>query len=178
MKETQLIRKYVTAIFEISKDKKNIDKSYEELLFVCNLINDNDELKQFISDTKVAQVAKKNVFKELFSNKVSEDVLTFLFLIFEKGRQSILPFLSDEFRSLMDADKGLKEAVVTSAIELDGKNRSKIEEYVSSIIKSAYELKFDIDSNLIGGFLLRIEDKIYDRSVKGRLNSIKNEIIK
>ena len=71
-----------------------------------------------------------------------------------------------------------KDAVVTSAIELDGKNKSKIEEYVSSIIKSAYELKFDIDSNLIGGFLLRIEDKVYDRSIKGRLNSIKNEIIK
>ena len=93
-------------------------------------------------------------------------------------RQNIMPFLSDEFSYLMDADKGLKKAVVTSAVELDKNNRNKVDEYVSSILNNAYELKFDIDSKIIGGFLLRIDDKVYDRSIKGRLNSIKNEIIK
>ncbi len=178
MKETQLLKKYVTAIFDLSKEKDIMNKSYDELLLVCNLINDNADLKQLIFDSKVSQIAKKNVFKELFSSKVSESVLIFLYVIFEKGRQSIMPFLAEEYGRLIDEDKGLKKALVTSAIELDENTKGKVETYVSSVLNGLYELEFNVNSDLIGGFMLRIDDKIYDKSIKGRLQSIKKEIIK
>jgi F-type H+-transporting ATPase subunit delta len=55
--------------------------------------------------------------------------------------------------------------------------RKKITDLVSGIFKTTVELKETIDPEIIGGFILQIDDKYIDASIKNKLRKIKKELI-
>jgi F-type H+-transporting ATPase subunit delta len=102
--------------------------------------------------------------------------LDFIQLSVQNKREEYLPGMAMYFIELYKAEKGIKIATILSAVAIDDSSAGLIKDMVKSAFKSEIELKQEIKKELIGGFVLRVEDRQLDASVKGKLARIKKEL--
>ena len=86
--------------------------------------------------------------------------------------------IASEFHKLELAKKGIKQVEVTSAHPLNKENEQEILHELNKLAKGNYEIKKKIDEQLLGGVVIRLEDKMLDASVKNDLEQLKKELIK
>jgi F-type H+-transporting ATPase subunit delta len=72
--------------------------------------------------------------------------------------------------------RGITESLLTTAVKVDSKVKNQISELISSVLGTKVELKEKIDKDIIGGFILRIDDNYIDASIKNKLRKIKKEL--
>ena len=71
---------------------------------------------------------------------------------------------------------GIMQAQIGTAKRLHDDTRGEIISMIKKAFKAEIELKEVVDRDLIGGFVLSVEDKQLDASVKGKLNRIRKEL--
>jgi F-type H+-transporting ATPase subunit delta len=67
--------------------------------------------------------------------------------------------------------------VLTTAVKVDDSVREQVTGLISQIFKTTVELKENVDPEIIGGFILQIDDNYIDASIKNKLRKIKKELI-
>ena len=105
-------------------------------------------------------------------NKIS---ISFFEIITRKGREPFLEGIAREFVLKYKKFKGIQTAVITSAVGLDDKLRKEVYRLISESVKSEVELIEKVDKRIIGGFVLRMEDKQYDASIASELRKLTKE---
>ena len=93
-----------------------------------------------------------------------------------KGRESILPIIVGEALSQLRLIKNIQAAEVRSATPLEESSRASILAEVAKIHTGDIELKETIDPNLLGGFILRMDDKQIDASLKRQLSTLRRRL--
>ena len=84
--------------------------------------------------------------------------------------------IANEFHKLELAKKGIKQAEITSAHELNSENEKQILHELNKLAKGHYELNKKVDESLIGGVVIRLEDQVLDASVKNNLEQLKKDL--
>jgi len=84
-----------------------------------------------------------------------------------------------EFEKIWNKKKGIVEAEIISANDLDKPIVKLLNKYIANLSKSEQVVSRQlIDKNLLGGAVLKYGDKIIDGSLKTRLNNLKEEMVK
>lgn len=87
--------------------------------------------------------------------------------------------IREEFEKLWNSKRGIVEAELTSARDLDKETVRLLKKYVSGVAGAAEAiLNLKTDKNLLGGIIIRYSDKILDGSMKTRLNELKRDLTK
>ena len=73
--------------------------------------------------------------------------------------------------------KGITESVLTTAVKVDARVKKQITDLISDVFKTKVELKEIVDPEIIGGFILQIDDNYIDASIRNKLRKIKKELI-
>jgi len=172
--EVRIARRYAKALSEVLTDDK-IEKVLEELKTLLSLFDDK-AIRYFKSP--IIPTEKK---KELLSNvlqkvEVTEELKKVLNLMAERDRLGLLKEFSEEFEKFADARLGVVKAEITSATELDSEVLEKIKAKIEEIFNKKAEVTVKIDPSLIGGFIVRIADKVLDASVKTQLENLRKAI--
>ena len=102
----------------------------------------------------------------------------FISLITNKKREGLLPEISARFISLYKKNKNIKEVIVTSALPLDEDLKKSLMDYIGSETDSEIDLKEKIDESLIGGAIIRMDDKQLDVSISSSLKVLKQKFSK
>lgn len=108
------------------------------------------------------------------TEKEISDVLKNFFELLKKNNVlSKLDAILKEFSDIWNKNKGVVEATVTTAKELDRVNKKSIIEYIKKVTKASdVVLEEKVDKNVLGGVVLKYGDKIVDNSLKGRVESL------
>ncbi len=169
---------YGDALFAAAREKGSIDTAYEEILFLRKLFKDNIGFKKIFDSPKISREEKLNTVKAVFENSLSEDVIAFLSTVIEKNRQSEFIEIFDYFIRLVKEYKKIGVACITSASKLSLEEKKAIEgKLLETTAYESFEMHFKVDESLIGGMVIRINDRIVDSSIKTRLNDIKRKLI-
>jgi F-type H+-transporting ATPase subunit delta len=80
--------------------------------------------------------------------------------------------------TLIRKEKNIKTAVITTAQTIDEKLLQKANKILEEELETKVELSAKVNSELIGGMILRIDDKQYDASILTQLNKLKQELLK
>src|SRR5205814_1888777 len=118
---------------------------------------------------------KLSILKKIFEGKMNKLSVKFFEIITRKGREAHLEGIAKEFVNQYKLQKGIQTAVITSAVGLDDTLRKAVYEIIRKNLNSEIELVEKIDRNLIGGFILRMEDKQYDASIASDLRKLAKE---
>jgi F-type H+-transporting ATPase subunit delta len=95
-------------------------------------------------------------------------------IITKKNREPLLPAIAKEFHNAYNEYKGIRKATITTAVPLDAKLKAEFEQIVKNLSnKTQVELLEKIDKEMIGGFVLNIDDKQIDASIKNKLKAMK-----
>lgn len=170
---------YGDALFEEAVEKKKVDLLFEEVQQIKVVFSENEELMQFLTHPKIVKEEKISVVEKVFLGRISDDLIGFLTIIVDKGRQKeILPIL-DYFIGQVKEYKKIGIVYVTSAIELSETQKARIYEKLQQTTEfKELEMHYSVEKELIGGLVIRIGDRVVDSSVRTKLEEMKRELMK
>ena len=88
---------YGDALFEAASDKQNLEAVYEEAQALCSIFRDNPKLMDALNHPQIVKEEKISVMENVFSGRVSDEMMGFLTIIVDKGRQKEIPMILDYF---------------------------------------------------------------------------------
>ena len=123
----------------------------------------------------LANKKKVSILKAIFANHLHEISLSFLCLIANQNREIYLHKITNEFINFYRDHKNLKTAYITTAEKIDQDIRKEIIKKSAELSNAEIELVEETKTDLIGGFILTIDDKQYDASILRKMKKLKKE---
>lgn len=168
--------RYAKSLLDLAVEKGQLDAVYADMLQVREVTGGSREFITFLNSPVIKTDKKIAILKSIFEGKLNALTLGFLTIVATKRRESVIPEMAASFIDQYKTHKNILTAVVTSAQGLDAATRQKALDLVKTQLNGEIELVEKTDSNLIGGFILKIGDKQVDRSVSRQLSNLKKEL--
>jgi F-type H+-transporting ATPase subunit delta len=176
MNDSKISVRYARAIFQSAQEKKILDKVYQDMIFISEICK-NKETKEFLQSPIIIPSKKEAIFHKMLEGNVEKITLSLLDLIVMNGRESFIPAIARNFIHETKKFKGVTESVLTTAIKVDDNVRKQIIDLISTVFNTKVELKENLDPEIIGGFILQVDDNYIDASIRNKLRKIKKELI-
>lgn len=168
----KLEKVYANALLEISKEKGTLETDLKEAILVRDTLIDK-EIHNFITHPSVSDSAKKQLIKKAFSDNVSKDLIGFLYLMIRKNRERIIIPVLTEYINLLNRSLGIINAKVVSAKELTENQIESISTILSKKLGMNVIIEAKVDPEVIGGFYVLVEGRIFDYTIRSQLNKMK-----
>lgn len=107
-----------------------------------------------------------------------QELRNFLTVLIHEKRLIVLPEILRRYQRLVAAKRELKEVTVTSAYPLDELRRKNMAAALKKYLHSEVAVDFQEDSTLIGGAIIRSGNWVMDSSIKGKLQTLRNDLQK
>lgn len=164
---------YAEALLESAKDSHSIEKTNQDLYLILDVLSQSKDLKFFLENPLITSEAKKNVLNQLLLNQVNYFVLKFLLVLIDRRRITLLNVIIDKYFDLAyKLDSTVIVEVLTASAFTELQQNSLVEKIKDMTRSKSVKLDIKIDSNLIGGFIVKIGSKIIDTSLSGKLKQI------
>lgn len=174
-----IARRYARAVFELGKEQKTLATLVRDLAEFSTSYEASQELRMVLDSPLVNEDQREAVLKEIAQRmSMSETALATLRLLTRRRRLSALPEMVRQLEKLSDDETGVLRAAVTSASPLSegylGKLRAELEKATGRKVV----VTSTVDSTLIAGIVTRIGDQVIDGSVKARLESFRESLLR
>jgi F-type H+-transporting ATPase subunit delta len=168
--------RYAKALFMASLEEKILKKVMEDVDFFM-MVYKEGRFREMLESPVVKPSDKKKVVNELFSEKISKLSLDFLNLLITNKREVYIPDITRNFKALYKRNMGIRNAELTVSREVDKDFIIKFKEILKKIYNSEIELEEKVKPEIIGGFILKVEDEQYDASVSSGLAKIRKKLL-
>jgi F-type H+-transporting ATPase subunit delta len=175
----QLSTRYATALFELAVENGSLDVIFEQASAVCGAFRDGDS-QRFMKHPDITK-AEKYIFADDITGKlldnVNPDLKGFLHLLISKSRENIIASALDSFINMANAYRKRTTATVVSAIPLGESQIDNLRNTLAAKIGKQVEINLQLDPSLIGGFYIKVDGFLADRSVRNQINDIRELLI-
>ena len=168
--------RYAKSLIELAKEKNVVEAVYEDMKLFKDTADKNRGLMLALKSPVVRHEKKLAVLKAIFQDKVNPVSYSIFEIITRKNRESILDSIADEFIKAYDEYRGIQKATVITTTPLTEDLRKQFNKIVSEATGKTVELEEKVDPALIGGYLLRVNDRQIDASLRSRLNELKLQL--
>lgn len=172
MVDIQVAKRYAKSLLDLSKENGTVDDVNTDMKLFLSVCEQNKDLVLMLLNPIIASYKKMKVLSSIFDGKVNKLTISFFQIVTKKGREKFLLQIAKEFISNYKILKNIQTAEITSAIGLDDNLRKKVYDLIRNSTNSEVELVEKIDKKLIGGFILRMDDKQYDASISSELRKL------
>jgi F-type H+-transporting ATPase subunit delta len=176
MNDSKISVRYSRALFESALEKKIIDKVNQDMIFISEICK-SPQTKEFLLSPIIVPSKKTAIFHKMLQGNVEKITLSMIDLMVKNGRESYLPAVARVFFYETLKYKGITESILTTAVKVDAKVKKQMTELISKVYSTKVELEEKIDPEIIGGFILRIDDNYIDASIRNKLRKIKKELL-
>lgn len=177
MNESKISVRYAKALFELGKEENLIETVIKDIQLVDEVCKTIPDFWLMVESPVVQTSQKRASVKLIFGERINAISLKFLDLVVQNRREIYLKDISRNFLALCRKDKGILAAKLTSASAIEKDSNEKLSKLLSESFNAKIELEEVVDKDIIGGFVLRIEDQQLDASVSNQLNQIKRELL-
>ncbi len=169
--------RYAKALLMLGKEIGVLDALYKNVTELSALTANNEEFKFFIHNPVIKPSVKISITEKLFKGKINDLLLRFLILVIENKREAHFASIFIAFSDQYHAEKGIKAACLTTAVDIDSATEKRILEMIKNNFKADVELEKKVNKDIIGGFVLKIDDLQYDTSIASKLRKIKSDLL-
>lgn len=170
-------KRYALALFQIVKEQKLLERVEEELRVVKEVFYVNEDLKVVLQSPKISKEKKKEILTESFGS-LNKYVLNTLLLLVDRHRAGEVISVADEFVSLANETKGIEAADVYTIRPITDEEREALSvSFAEKVGKKSLQIENIVDSNLLGGVKIRIGNRIFDGSLRGKLDRLERKLL-
>ncbi len=167
-------RRYAEAVFEIARERDELNQWQAELAGLVKLREDA-ALAAWLDNPKVGLELKREYLEAVLTG-VSPLARNLVYLLIQRGRLNGLADIAAAYEDRLNRHLGRLPARVTSAVTLDPETEAEIKARLSAITGQEVILRTEVDPALVGGFVARIGDKLLDGSTRSNLRALRRSI--
>ena len=169
-------RRYAEAAFQVATEDRKIDE-WNDALARAAAAYANAEVAEVLNNPTLPGKGREDVLQRVLVQPVPRQVLNLIGLIMQRRRIELLPLLASEFQRLVDRRNGVTTATVTSATALSDDERRAVEQRLVQMTGGPVRVTTAVDPAIIGGIVVRIGDRQFDGSVRGRLERLRSRLV-
>ena len=169
-------RIYAEALLEAAKDAKALDRVRDEFSTFVGAIESSEDLAALLRNPQIEPAAKRDALGDVLTG-ATETFRNFVMLVAEKGRSGELDEIYAEWERLLAAEERVIALELTTAVELSDKEAEAIVKQIEDATGRKVEATRSVDPDLIGGLVVQAGSLRLDGSVRGRLNSLREELL-
>ena len=160
---------YGDAYISVKTDEDDLLEALEEAKAVKEILDSNTD---FVNP-QITKEEKMEAAKNVFDGRVSDDMTGFLMIIIKKGRFKEFDGIFTYIISNIKRQLEIGALHVTSAMPLSQEQKDKIlKKVIASSEYQKLEVTYETDKDIIGGLILRMDDRIVDNSIRTKLDSM------
>lgn len=169
-------RPYAEALLQTAPPSYDYEKFLASLRSISDALSGSPSLKSILANPSVAMAAKEGIVEAL-SEKADFDTTgrRFLQVVLRNRRFLEISEIASAIRTGIDARAGVVPAAVTAAGPLAQADADRVTAALSEATGKKVRATFDVDANLLAGFVARVGSRIYDASTLGALEKFKEE---
>jgi F-type H+-transporting ATPase subunit delta len=155
----------------------NPDASIAELRTIASLLAQSSELRRVWENPAIPAEQKRRVLDVIAERDgISKQVRNLVAVLIDHRRVQFLDPIIVQLEKELDARLGFAEAEITSARQLGDAEKREFEAEVGKLTGKKVRARYEQDASLLGGAVVRLGSTIYDGSVKGQLERLREEI--
>ena len=168
-------KRYAQAIFQIASEEKELDNWSKDLRSMVQLI-DQADLLTYLTAKRIPLAEKDEIIKDQLPG-VGQLARNLLSILVARDGIKQLSEIVIEYERFVDAHKGVARGDVKTAVKISPKLIEEISTMLEGVIGNKVSINTSLDSEIIGGFVAKVGDKLIDASTRTRLDNIKRSIV-
>jgi F-type H+-transporting ATPase subunit delta len=169
-------RRYAEAAFQLAGRDEQLDEYGDGLDLAARMLG-GDEAQDIVRNPSRSLIERTAFVDGMLAGRVPEPVLKLVGLLVQRGRIDRLPAVAAEYRRLLNRERGVVEALATAAAPLSKDEFDALSEKLARMTGRTVDLRVEVDDALIGGLTVRVGDTLYDASVRGRLERLRDRLV-
>jgi F-type H+-transporting ATPase subunit delta len=175
MRPSTSARRYAEAAFDVAQSAGDTEGWLDDLRVANDAVSE-PSANAFFKDPNVSTAEKIQTIRQLVPS-VRPQVLNLLMLLATRHRVGLMPGILQEFERLEHEARGVTEADITVARPMSDDEARQIGEQLGRATGGRQvNLHIHVDRSVLGGIIVRIGDQLFDASVRGRLERLRQEI--
>lgn len=164
---TTVARPYAKAAFDFAVEQKALDKWSTMLCFAAEVAKNETVGTLLASGESPENVA--GLFIQVCGNELDEYGQNLLKVMAENGRLTALPEVLAIFQHLVTEHQKKADVYVTSAVDLSTDQQQEVSSAMSKRLSREVRLHCTVDTELVGGMIIKVDDLVIDNTVRGKL---------
>lgn len=178
MDQSKITVRYAKALFELAKEKDQLSRLKTDMELVLSVAQSSPEFVLLLESPVIKSSKKTKIIDQIFSSHLNPLSMRFLELIVTNKREIHIPGMCRNFLALIRNEQGIRTAVLTSAIPMKEEAVSQLRSILEHEFHASLEMTEKVNPELLGGFVLRVDDQQYDASTATRLKKVKESLLR
>ncbi|MEM7582379.1 MAG: ATP synthase F1 subunit delta [Acidobacteriota bacterium] len=175
-KQIAVARVYSRAMYDLAKSRGVAEQLLDELQEIANLIARDEAFAAFVASPMVDAEERAASLEKLFRGKASDLLVDSLQVIHRKERLALLPAISEAFRLEHQEQLGRVDVRIRTAVALTDRLRDDLRRAITQRYGKEPALHEEVDSSLIGGMVLQVDDEKVDSSVVRQIAKMRHTL--
>ena len=164
---------YARALFDFSVDKNIMHQITADFQNLEIFLDESGELTDYLNNPLVSQDAKGEVLTKTLKSQVNSETFKFLMVLVDRDRINLLKSVITNYLELVYETASIKTIEVVTAVEFSNAQKNTLIQKLKELTNAReIKLAITVDSNLIGGFLIKTESKVIDFTIKNQLQQL------
>jgi F-type H+-transporting ATPase subunit delta len=170
---SKVASRYAKSLIELAIEQNALEAVHHDMQLFAKVCDENRAFTMMLRNPVISHFKKRDILTAVFGSKVHSLTAAIFDIITRKNREPLLPEIAKEFHKAYNKFNGIERATVTTVLPLELKQREEVSSLVQQISgKTEVELFETTDEEIIGGFLLTIEDRQIDATIKSKLKAL------
>ena len=162
-------------MFDFAGEKNQVEEVCGDLRLFSDTLKENRELQMLLRNPVVEPHQKHQIFESIFNGALRDTTYQFLDVLLRKKREPSLDTICEEFFKLYNTAHNIRPVTITTAQPLSDILKSKIVAMLTEQTHATVALQEVVDPEILGGFVIQMDDYYLDSSVLSKINKLRQE---
>ena len=179
MQNPRLASRYAKSLMDLAIEQNKLEDVLANIKLVDSACGNSRELIAVLRSPIIAADKKQAILNDIFGNRLGTLTQGFIQLLVSKGREANLPEIAHSFIAMYKEMKNIKTVKLTTALPLNDTAKASLKAKITNALQGKeVEMHEAVNPDLIGGFVLEMDDKLFDASIRRDLNDVKTQFLK
>ena len=177
MRNNRASERYAKSLFQLSIQNNLLNDVKSDIDYLRKLFSSSREISQLYTNPIIPIYHKIEITNKIFEGKINDLTLRMMLNVIYRKRDNLVENIFLKFNEIYNEYTNIVESEIITTSKLDDENLEYIKNFARKITKKNILLKEKIDNSIIGGFNLKVGDKMYDCTVSKKIKEIKKILI-
>jgi ATP synthase, F1 delta subunit len=180
MQNPRLASRYAKSLLDLAVEQNSLDAVLKDIQLLNAIAQQSREFVAVLRSPIIKSDKKQSIIDAVIGDKIGTLSKAFITLLVSKGREGNLPEMAEAFINQYKVLKNIKQVKLTTATPMADNVKESIRKKVVGSLPAGteVELKEEVNPEIIGGFILQMDDKLWDASIRRDLNDVKAQFLK